>query len=134
MIILNKIQCNICKDVLISRYGWDFNCCSCHLKDASSGCCVDGGLNYLRRLGDNYTELSVIDSDSFELIRKSLARVTKGIMGNEPDRYILLKDMSNNHIANVIEYYGSNSDNPYLKYYKKELEYREENKINIHDD
>ena len=55
----NKIQCNVCKEVLISINRHDFVACSCMQKDESKGCAVDGGKDYLRRLGENYTELSV---------------------------------------------------------------------------
>lgn len=131
MIILNQIQCNTCKEIITSRYTHHFVCCKC--ESESTMVCVDGGFEYLRRVGINYTELSVSDLDPFELIRNSLVGLKKGMMGNEPDRYVLLKDMSNNHLINVIKFYGSNPKSPYIKYYKEELKYREENKIIIYD-
>jgi len=50
----NAIQCNICGDVIESKHRDDFKWCSC------GSCAVDGGTNYLRRIGNlnDYTELS----------------------------------------------------------------------------
>ena len=50
----NAVQCNHCKDVIISRHCHDFVTCSCGKVS------VDGGVNYLRRAGDpnDWTELS----------------------------------------------------------------------------
>lgn len=50
--ISNKIQCNICADIIESTYTHDFKWCSC------KNCAVDGGKDYFRRLGSNFTELS----------------------------------------------------------------------------
>ena len=53
-IIINKIQCIHCKDVLISYNRHDFRMCFC------GKCGVDGGKDYLRRLGEetDYIEMS----------------------------------------------------------------------------
>lgn len=53
-IISNKIKCKKCGDVIESRYLHDYVACSC------GACAVDGGKDYLRRLGnpDNWEELS----------------------------------------------------------------------------
>lgn len=54
-IILNSIQCNFCKDVIISFHKHDFKFCKC--KNVS----IDGGLDYLKRgfhKQDDYRELS----------------------------------------------------------------------------
>jgi hypothetical protein len=59
-IISNKIQCNVCKDIIESRHTHDFVWCKCQ------SIAVDGGKSYLRRAGDihNYTDLSeVTDED-----------------------------------------------------------------------
>ena len=45
-IIKNKIKCKKCGDILESRARHDFKMCSCN------SCGVDGGLAYLRRIGD----------------------------------------------------------------------------------
>ena len=42
----NKIQCKLCQDVIESSHCHDFKWCKC------KNCAVDGGHDYLRRLGD----------------------------------------------------------------------------------
>lgn len=55
MILRNQVQCNKCWDVVESKHRHDFKSCKC------GAVTVDGGTEYLRRLGDpeDYTELSV---------------------------------------------------------------------------
>jgi len=45
-ILVNKIQCKKCKDIIESKYIHDFKWCSC------KSIAVDGGLEYLRRVGN----------------------------------------------------------------------------------
>ena len=45
-ILVNKIQCNKCKDIIESKNVHDFKWCSC------KSIAVDGGLEYLRRVGN----------------------------------------------------------------------------------
>ena len=51
-ILVNKIQCNICKEIIESTHRHDFKWCKCN------SCAVDGGKAYLKRLGGPMTELS----------------------------------------------------------------------------
>lgn len=53
-ILVNKIQCKKCKDIIESKYVHDFKWCVCR------NIAVDGGLEYLRRIGnlENIIELS----------------------------------------------------------------------------
>ena len=63
VIITNKVKCNNCGDIIESKSVHDFNCCSCYVKtNGETGICVDGGKDYLRRVGDikNYEELSEV--------------------------------------------------------------------------
>lgn len=39
----NKIQCNLCGDIIESKYRWNFVTCKC------GKISVDGGLDYLKR-------------------------------------------------------------------------------------
>jgi len=58
-IVHNKIGCQNCGDVIESKHVWDFVACSCFKnEEGNQGVCVDGGREYLRRVGDNYVELS----------------------------------------------------------------------------
>lgn len=45
-ILVNKIQCKKCKDIIESKYVHDFKLCVCR------NIAVDGGLEYLRRVGN----------------------------------------------------------------------------------
>ena len=53
-IIKNKAKCLKCQQIIESRHCHDFVTCNC------GGISVDGGKDYLRRLGDlhNYEDLS----------------------------------------------------------------------------
>ena len=63
-ILSNKIQCNKCKDIIESQYVHDFKWCNC------GSVAVDGGAEYLKRCGYDYTDLSEVEeiSDTFTLI------------------------------------------------------------------
>ena len=56
-IIVNKIKCNKCGDIIESTHRHDFKFCKC------GAVAVDGGYDYLRRFGDldSYEDLSVTE-------------------------------------------------------------------------
>ena len=61
-LIRNAIQCKHCGDVIESKHRHDFVSCSCGC------CCVDGGLDYIRRgflhsKDEDYIELSEYSDD-----------------------------------------------------------------------
>lgn len=61
-ILVNKIKCNRCGDIIESKSRHDFVICKC-------GCCsVDGGTDYIRRCfmnsQDDFEELSVYEETS----------------------------------------------------------------------
>ena len=59
MIIVNKIKCKKCGDIIISSHVHDFKWCVC------GAVAVDGGKFYLKRCGEpeNYEDLSEIVED-----------------------------------------------------------------------
>ena len=59
IIIVNKIKCKKCGDVIESTYRHDFKFCKC------GAVAVDGGKDYLRRLGyeEDYEELSEVEKE-----------------------------------------------------------------------
>lgn len=61
-ILVNKIQCNKCKDIIESKNLHDFKWCSC------KSIAVDGGLEYLRRVGnlEDIIELSEFENKQEE--------------------------------------------------------------------
>lgn len=90
MIIHNRIRCNKCEKVIESHHRHDFVWCDCvddHDDGRHNGCAVDGGKDYLRRVGGDYEELSVYseeDEDKVELVEtdgeKSMETLTPLIM------------------------------------------------------
>lgn len=129
-IISNKIQCNNCKDIIVSRSRHEYVSCHC------GECAVDGGTSYLRRsfkTKDSYTELSLNDDVDFEIVRNTMTRGGRGKDGRQPLKYVLLKDMSNEWLKNTIQYNIDNGMNESNKYYILELEYRKNNDIYIED-
>lgn len=58
-IIHNMIRCNLCGDEIESTSVHDYVQCSC------GACAVDGGHDYLRRIGDHdsWTDISVVTPD-----------------------------------------------------------------------
>ena len=60
-LLRNRVQCNNCKDIIESTHRHDFVTCSCYAnEEGNKGIAVDGGLEYVRRVGNiyDYTELS----------------------------------------------------------------------------
>jgi hypothetical protein len=90
----------ICPDgtEIVSRHRHDFVC--------HDGYCVDGGNDYLRRLfpeHNNYKENSLTTEDGFERIRNEFEWGTRGVDGNEPLRYVKLKDVDDAHIQAILD-------------------------------
>ena len=57
-ILVNKIQCKKCKDIIESKHVHDFKWCTC------KSIAVDGGLEYLRRVGNLE---DIIELSKFEI-------------------------------------------------------------------
>jgi hypothetical protein len=59
---VNKLQCNKCKDIIESTHRHEFKFCKC------GAIAVDGGHEYLRRVGDihNYTDMSITHEEERE--------------------------------------------------------------------
>ena len=62
-ILVNKIQCKKCKDIIESKYVHDFKWCSC------KSIAVDGGLEYLRRVGNLE---DIIELSEFEMKQEEI--------------------------------------------------------------
>lgn len=100
-IILNKIRTPDGTE-LISHHRYDYK----EHKDEITGetYMVDGGTAYLRRTLNKVkaTELSVYDTDDYDLVRRSFMWGSYGINGDEPLHWILLEHMSDGHIDAVL--------------------------------
>ena len=72
-IIYNAVICNHCGDRVQSTHRYDFRYCSC------GKIAVDGGLEYLRRVGDiyGYTEVSLYEGQEDELSKINSARPSR---------------------------------------------------------
>ena len=55
-ILSNKIQCKKCGSIIESKHRHDFKFCDCE------SVAVDGGLDYLRRLGYNYDYIDLSET------------------------------------------------------------------------
>jgi hypothetical protein len=98
--------------------------CSC-----PQGSFADGGLEYERCGGK---DLSLVqshcfyDNDDFETIRFYLERGSRGKEGNQPLKYIKLKDIDDEYLEALIEY-ETERNGRFLKFYKAEKKYRKKN-------
>lgn len=118
IIILNRIRTPD-TTVLTSYHVHDYKE---HLDKNGFTYVVDGGNEYLRRIGNNYEELSVYSNASFDIIRESLHRYDR-----ITERYVAVKDMSDNWIVNLIIYfelYPTEVIDFLIEVYKKEQLYR----------
>ena len=99
MIIYNAIRTPD-GTVIESKHRWDYQA---HTDANGKVYAVDGGHDYLRRIGPpDYTELSVTSEDKHEVIRKVFKWRSYGKSGNEPARDTALKDLTDNHIQNIL--------------------------------
>lgn len=102
-LIYNSVVCLSCGETLISRYTHDYKMCTCENKTF-----VDGGLDYQRSGGKNLDLVQsycIDDSENFETLRFYIERGTRGINGDEPLRYVKLKDIDDKWLQNIIKYY-----------------------------
>lgn len=129
-LVYNAVTCLGCGEKLVSRHRHDYVQCSCE-----NGTFIDGGLDYRRYGGKNLDLIShehVNDGDTHEKIREVFARGSYGKEGDEPLHYILLKDMTDEHVQGTIDYeLAYRPRNPYLNIYRNEIKFRKEWKIKL---
>ena len=90
---------------------------------------VDGGLDYLRRnIHDDapYEELSLVSTDEHSVIREVFKWGTYGIDGKQKLKYVILKDMSWDHIEAILETQVHVRDH-IRQLFMNELDYRGKN-------
>lgn len=120
-----------CGEILESRHRHDYKTCSCEQSTM-----IDGGLDYGRYGGvdlDKVKHLHIYDNAPHELLRDECTWGTYGKNGNQPIRYIKVKDMTNDHIEAILEKYINRVYPAMIKVFKNELEFREVNNIKIED-
>ncbi len=93
---------------------------------------VDGGPSPYGRRGGDFIEMSIYDNDSYKVIRRFLCRGGRGKESKDHLTWTPLFKINDEWLKTLIEYEQKrNPKNIYLKYYKKELKYREKNNIQI---
>ena len=100
-IILNRVQCKSCGEVLTSYNRHDYKTCGCENETM-----VDGGTDYQRYGGK---DLSLVDSSSTiylsddHMMNRSAAHWgNRGKDGKSSLSYKSIADMSNDHIINIL--------------------------------
>lgn len=104
MILSNQVRCNTCGDTPFSGHVHDFRYCKC------GAIAVDGGMQYLRRLGNihgGYTDLSIDLPDA--IVKLAVKQADEAIEANSTPRLILLIVMGT-FLAGGISYAPEDSD------------------------
>lgn len=90
---------------------------------------LDGGIDY-QRVSVNkepFEDISIFDDAPHEVVRELIERGGRGKDGKEELRYVKLKDINDEWLENLVEYEKKlRPDNPYLKIYIKEREWRQQ--------
>lgn len=104
-IIQNAIYIPALDRYLISRHIHDYQ--EARLPDDST-VSIDGGLDHLSRNGNisQAVEMSLSDEDSDETVYQRLLWGTRGVLGNEPLKWIRVADMEPGHAIAVLAAYG----------------------------
>ena len=131
-IILNRVQCKSCGEVLTSYNRHDYKTCGCENETM-----VDGGNDYQRYGGK---DLSLVDSSSTiylsddHMMNRSAAHWgNRGKDGKSSLSYKSIADMSNDHIINILLDMGGRIAPWMERIMDEEILHRITNKIVIND-
>ena len=131
-IILNRVQCRECGEVLTSYNRHDYKTCGC-----TNETMVDGGTDYQRYGGLNLdlvdTSSTIYLSDDHAMNRSAAHWGNRGKDGRSPLSYKSIADMSNIHIDNIIKDMGGKIIPWMEEIMVTEQLYRFTNKITIDD-
>ena len=131
-IILNRVQCRECGEVLTSYHRHDYKTCGC-----TNETMVDGGTDYQRYGGLNLdlvdTSSTIYLSDDHEMNRSAAHWGNRGKDGRSPLSYKSIADMSNTHLANILKDLEGKIIPWMEEIMKKEIEHRITNSITIDD-
>ncbi len=131
-LVLNRLQCTECGEILTSYFRHDYKTCKCPNETM-----VDGGLDYQRYGGADLDKvdrtLTVYVSDDHEQMRKSVHWGTYGKEGNEARRWIQIADMTDNHLINCLKHFQGTMNPIIAKTMNDELQYRSKNEIHVRD-
>lgn len=130
-IILNRVGCRLCGDVITSHHRHDYVTCKC------GAIFTDGGRGYIRRGGrlTDYIDMTIMSDQPFEVLRESLYRGSRGKKGTEPLHWVVLSSVSNDYLDAIIKYQEDTGYTDSIDYILqlKEKKYREDNDITISD-
>jgi len=124
IILVHKVQCKKCNDIIESKHRHDFVTCSC------GSISIDGGKDYMRWLGnfEDFIDLSEVTSededDWFERVRETFTWNSYGKDGKGPKKEILLKNLEEEHIEAILETQWHIQGTSTEEYLKKEMDYR----------
>ena len=96
MILSNQVRCVACGDEPFSAHRHDFRYCKC------GAVAVDGGMDYLRRLGDpeGMVEMSIsITQDEYEMLEAAIEDPSKNTLGKVCSIARVLRDDMNINIG-----------------------------------
>lgn len=126
-IAYNAVKCLVCNETIVSRSVHDYKTCGCE-----NEAMVDGGNEYARYGAvdmSKITKITYTTDDPFDLLREFVSWGSYGKDGNQPLKYIKLKDMTDEHLRAVIVYpRGAKWIKDLMK---QEIDYREEFNISI---
>lgn len=134
-LVLNRIICLECAEVLTSYYTHDYKTCNC-----ANQTMIDGGLDYQRYGGVDLHKIDFsptvyfsADPKDHGLMRVSFHWGTYGKDGDQERRWITPAQMSNKHIENILDNLGDRLL-PWIKnILTNEQKHRSENNILIQD-
>ena len=131
-IILNRVQCKNCGEVLTSYHRHDYKTCGCENETM-----IDGGNDYQRYGGKDLnlvdTNSTIYLSEDHELNRSAAHWGNRGKDGLQPLSYKSIADMSNTHINNIMRDMKGRIA-PYMEaIIENEILHRFINKITIDD-
>lgn len=122
-LVYNSVTCLECGETLISHNRHDYKTCKCENETM-----VDGGTDYQRFGGKDLSKVQsfcLYDDSPHELLREYVCRGGKGKNGDEPLKYVKLKDIDDEWLRAIIDYEEQyRPNNKYLPIYYRELNYR----------
>lgn len=94
---------------------------------------IDGGAHYLRRNGDmqDCEDLSIVKGMDFELIRNRFHWTNTGKNNDQPFKMMRLKELSNEHLINILKNLKFQKDSVFKDWFEKEIMYRVDHSIMI---
>lgn len=120
---MTHLLCNKwkCKDgfILHSKHRQDY---VSHTAANGEYSFCDGGLDYVRHSG-NVEPLLVYTSDPHEVIRENFTWGSRGLNGDEPVKYNLLKVLTDDHIRAILST-QTHLPEYILNVFRNELDYR----------